>query len=262
MTHILQRRGTAAQWASVNPVLMLGEVGWETDTRKSKLGDGATAWSALPYTESGGVVTSVAGRTGNVVLSRTDVGLTAVDNTADLAKPVSVATQAALDAKAPLASPVFTGDPKAPTPATADNDTSIATTAFVKAQAYAPLASPALSGAPTAPTAGASDDSLQIATTAHVKAAIAAGRQTGSGSFPPQTVASGAAATGTITFPVAFSGTPKVFIVLTSTNGGADFFVPRTQVVSATSFTWVFYNVSSVSQTTPGTTTFSWLAVL
>src|SRR5262249_26089295 len=35
-----------------------------------------------------------------------------------------------------LASPTFTGDPKAPTPATADNDTSIATTAFVKAQGY------------------------------------------------------------------------------------------------------------------------------
>lgn len=34
---------------------------------------------------------------------------------------------------APIASPVFTGDPQAPTPATADNDTSIATTAFVKA---------------------------------------------------------------------------------------------------------------------------------
>jgi hypothetical protein len=37
---------------------------------------------------------------------------------------------------APIASPVFTGDPKAPTPATADNDTSVATTAFVKAQGY------------------------------------------------------------------------------------------------------------------------------
>jgi hypothetical protein len=39
--------------------------------------------------------------------------------------------------RAPLASPVFTGDPQAPTPATADNDTSVATTAFVKAQGYA-----------------------------------------------------------------------------------------------------------------------------
>lgn len=34
---------------------------------------------------------------------------------------------------APLASPTFTGDPKAPTPTAGDNDTSIATTAFVKA---------------------------------------------------------------------------------------------------------------------------------
>jgi hypothetical protein len=34
---------------------------------------------------------------------------------------------------APLSSPVFTGDPKAPTPTAGDNDTSIATTAFVKA---------------------------------------------------------------------------------------------------------------------------------
>lgn len=35
--------------------------------------------------------------------------------------------------KAPLASPAFTGNPTAPTPATADDDTSIATTAYVKA---------------------------------------------------------------------------------------------------------------------------------
>lgn len=38
-----------------------------------------------------------------------------------------------LAAKAPLASPVFTGDPTAPTPAPGDNDTSLATSAFVQA---------------------------------------------------------------------------------------------------------------------------------
>lgn len=38
--------------------------------------------------------------------------------------------------RAPLASPTFTGTPAAPTPATADNSTKIATTAFVKAQGY------------------------------------------------------------------------------------------------------------------------------
>jgi len=40
------------------------------------------------------------------------------------------------DTKAPLASPALTGNPTAPTPSTSDNDTSIATTAFVKAQGY------------------------------------------------------------------------------------------------------------------------------
>ena len=40
---IQQRRDTAADWSGVNPVLALGEIGWETDTRKGKLGDGSTA---------------------------------------------------------------------------------------------------------------------------------------------------------------------------------------------------------------------------
>jgi Collagen triple helix repeat (20 copies) len=46
-----------------------------------------------------------------------------------------------LSSYAPLASPIFTGNPTAPTPATADNDTSIATTAYVKTNlaSYQPL---------------------------------------------------------------------------------------------------------------------------
>lgn len=44
-----------------------------------------------------------------------------------------------LAAKAALAGPTFTGDPKAPTPATSDNDTSIATTAYVRAAVAAML---------------------------------------------------------------------------------------------------------------------------
>ena len=42
-------------------------------------------------------VSSVAGRTGNVVLNKNDVGLNNVDNTSDLNKPISTATQTALD---------------------------------------------------------------------------------------------------------------------------------------------------------------------
>lgn len=44
-------------------------------------------------------VTSVAGKTGAVTLVKADVGLPLVDNTADLSKPVSTATQTALDGK-------------------------------------------------------------------------------------------------------------------------------------------------------------------
>lgn len=46
-----------------------------------------------------------------LALSKADVGLNLVDNTADTAKPVSSATLTALNAKAPLASPAFTGTP-------------------------------------------------------------------------------------------------------------------------------------------------------
>jgi hypothetical protein len=69
----------------------------------------------------------------------------------------------------------LTGNPTAPTPATSDNDTSIATTAFVKAQGYAPLASPALTGNPTAPTATFGDNDTSIATTAFVQAGLLGG---------------------------------------------------------------------------------------
>ena len=48
---------------------------------------------------------------------------------------------------ASLASPTFTGDPKAPTPAALDNDTSIATTAFVQTELM-----PSLQGLTTATT--------------------------------------------------------------------------------------------------------------
>ena len=43
------RRGTAAQWTSANPTLLSGEQGLETDTGKTKIGDGVTAWNSLGY---------------------------------------------------------------------------------------------------------------------------------------------------------------------------------------------------------------------
>lgn len=52
-------------------------------------------------TDSFTVVTSVAGKTGNVILLKSDVGLSNVDNTSDINKPISSSTQSALNAKEP-----------------------------------------------------------------------------------------------------------------------------------------------------------------
>ena len=75
------------------------------------------------------------------------VGLGNVNNTSDASKPISTATQAALDLKATLASPTFTGTASAPTAAFGTNTTQLATTAFVQAEApaYARVTSTATS---------------------------------------------------------------------------------------------------------------------
>lgn len=51
-TQIKLRRGTASEWTSFNPVLAEGEAGFETDTNKLKIGDGATNWTSLEYLTS------------------------------------------------------------------------------------------------------------------------------------------------------------------------------------------------------------------
>jgi len=52
-TRMQQRRGTAAQWISTNsgngPILEAGEIGFESDTGKFKIGDGTNHWLQLPY---------------------------------------------------------------------------------------------------------------------------------------------------------------------------------------------------------------------
>ena len=197
-TRMQQRRGTASQWTSSNegsgPILNAGEIGWESDTNKFKIGDGVSYWSALDYfsdinstvnpafgssisfegstandfetilavtdptvdrtitfpdatgtvqlrvtdvsdTEIGylnGVTSAIqtqlddkstASKTETLTnktltspvintptgITKTDVGLANVDNTTDAGKPVSTATQTALDLKANLSGPTFTG---------------------------------------------------------------------------------------------------------------------------------------------------------
>lgn len=43
------RNDAAADWTSNDPTLLVGELGYETDTGKFKIGDGVTAWTSLAY---------------------------------------------------------------------------------------------------------------------------------------------------------------------------------------------------------------------
>jgi hypothetical protein len=49
MKTLQHKRGTAAAMTLNNPVLAAGEIGIETDTNRTKIGDGTTAWNSLPY---------------------------------------------------------------------------------------------------------------------------------------------------------------------------------------------------------------------
>ena len=126
-------------------------------------------WSPVTFSGlsfSGGVLTATAGG-GNVSSS----GTPATGQIATWVDPTHIqgVTGSSLGF-APINNPVFTGDPQAPTPLTADSDTSIATTGFVKAQNYAPLIGPLFSGDPRAPTPAAGDNDTSIATTAFITA--------------------------------------------------------------------------------------------
>ena len=64
------RRDTAVTWTAVNPVLSAGQMGFESDTNKLKIGDGVTAWAGLAYfggAGGSGTVTNVSVVTANGV---------------------------------------------------------------------------------------------------------------------------------------------------------------------------------------------------
>lgn len=48
-TRIKIRRDTTSNWAAINPILADGEIGFETDTRRMKVGDGVNPWTLLNY---------------------------------------------------------------------------------------------------------------------------------------------------------------------------------------------------------------------
>ena len=49
LSRMQQRRDSSADWSASNPVLRAGEIGWDTDLQRMKIGDGTTAWDSLAF---------------------------------------------------------------------------------------------------------------------------------------------------------------------------------------------------------------------
>ena len=132
-------------------------------------------------------------RHGNVNITKAHIGLGNVDNTSDTNKPISTATQTALNNKVDKISGkgLSTNDFSNEYKSLLDNlvipsitiDTNLSTTSVnpvqngVVASALnlkAPINNPAFTGTPTAPTAAAGTNTNQIATTAFVQSTVAA----------------------------------------------------------------------------------------
>lgn len=52
LARVRYRQDTAANWTAQNPVLAAGEPAYETDTKRTKVGDGTTAYNDLSYNTS------------------------------------------------------------------------------------------------------------------------------------------------------------------------------------------------------------------
>lgn len=146
-TRIKLRRDTAANWTTNNPVLAEGEVGFEKDTYKFKIGDGTSLWSVLGY--FGGEISDATGGAKGIIQLAGALGGTAAAPTA-LGYADAAALAVAMGLKA--------------------NASDVTASLVLKANA----ANAALTGVPTAPTATFGDNSTQISTTGFVQAAVAA----------------------------------------------------------------------------------------
>ena len=173
-----QRRGTAAQWTAANPILAAGEIGFETDTNKFKMGNGSSTWSALTYFANAAELAAIIDSAPEALNTLNELALAMGDNPNFLAALVTKTDfdTVILDGAAKLNTAVSTHN-STTTNVHGISDTSLlATTANVataKAEAISTAKTEAISAAQTDATQKANIAQANAAADATEKANIA-----------------------------------------------------------------------------------------
>jgi len=179
-TRMQQRRGLAAQWTAANPVLAAGEIGFETDSNKFKIGDGTNTWSLLKYfinldgldIDIDGFIKDDKRGVANGVASLDATGLLPVAQLPDAHLTDKIATKISeIVGGAP-----GTLDTLNEIAAAFGNNPNYADSVTAAIAAKAPSASPTFTGTVTVPTADRTDISTKAASTAHVTEKVEAAK--------------------------------------------------------------------------------------
>jgi hypothetical protein len=106
-TLIKLRRDTAANWASADPVLQLGEPGYDTTNNELRIGDGTTPWSGLTPIAGGGEAGlplangtsnfNIAAASGNATVGVAGAYTWTFDTTGNLTVPNAIIGTATID---------------------------------------------------------------------------------------------------------------------------------------------------------------------
>ena len=105
------RRDTSADWSSTNPTLSSGELGYETNTDKFKIGDGVTAWNSLGYVIYEPSFADILNKPTTVAGYGITDALTSVSFSQITAKPTTVAGYGITDALTSVAFSDLTSTP-------------------------------------------------------------------------------------------------------------------------------------------------------
>ena len=171
-TRMQQRRGTSTQWTNANPVLAAGEIGFETNTNKFKIGDGVKTWDLLDYFlnvdaldfDANGFVKDDKVGVANGVAALNENGVVPPSQMPEgyLLNKINIELAAVIGA-APAALNTLNE-----ISAAFNNDPNFADTVAAGLDLKAPKASPTFTGVVTVPVEPVSDVSAKAASTSHV----------------------------------------------------------------------------------------------